>query len=144
MSRPNQPARISASDLNPGDRIAIKGRDGVWYAQTVIAGRYLDHVKDIVFLEPARRLDCPLIVIDYGELPYDPTIGRPATTIEDCIAVRIGEDGDYLIASQEPVTLTSEQVAATKWHEVSAINTQVADDMACEDVTYLLDTAWGE
>lgn len=99
---------MTTEHLEPGDTIAYKTSRG-WKVRTVRDNENITQGRDVILLEAGDTPTCQALIIEHGELPYDPELRRPGITIEDCLAVQIGNDDGtrgYMVASPEPLALT--------------------------------------
>lgn len=137
---------MTIEQLEPGDTIAYKTSHG-WRVRTVRDDENIAQGADVILLEAGDTPTSPALIIEHGELPYDPELRRPGITIEDCLAVQItNNDGSrgYMVASPEPITLTPQQVADMVWREVSVVDTSAIRTLNDYDADFLLNNTWGE
>lgn len=137
---------MTIEQLEPGDTIAYKTSHG-WRVRTVRGDENIAQGRDVILLEGADTPTSAAVIIEHGELPYDPELRRPGITIEDCLAVQIGNDDGtrgYMVASPEPITLTPQQVADMVWREVSIVDTSAIRTLNDYDADFILNNTWGE
>lgn len=137
---------MTIETLEPGDTIAYKTSHG-WKVRTVRDNENIAQSADVILLESADTPTSAAVIIEHGELPYDPELRRPGITIEDCLAVQIGNDDGsrgYMVASPEPLALTPQQVAGMAWREVSVVDTSAIRTLRDYDADFLLNSTWGE
>lgn len=137
---------MTVEHLMPGDTIAYKTSQG-WRVRTVRDDENIAQSADVILLEAGNAPTSAAVIIEHGELPYDPELRRPGITIEDCLAVQIGNDDGtrgYMVASPEPLALTPQQVADMVWREVSVIDTSAIRTLSDYDVDFLRNSTWGE
>lgn len=137
---------MTTEPLEPGDTIAYKTSRG-WKVRTVRDDENIAQGADVILLEAADTPTSAAVIIEHGELPYDPELRRPGITIEDCLAVQIGNDDGtrgYMVASPEPLVLTPQQVADMVWREVSLVDTSAIRTLNDYDADFLLNNTWGE
>lgn len=137
---------MTTATLEPGDTIAYKTSHG-WKVRTVHDDENIAQSADVILLEAGDIPTGAAVIIEYGELPYDPELRRPGITIEDCLAVQIGNDDGtrgYMVASPEPLALTPRQVADMTWREVSVVDTSAIRALHDYDADFLLNNTWGE
>lgn len=137
---------MTAEHLEPGDTIAYKTSHG-WRVRTVRDDENIAQGRDVILLEAGDTPTSAAVIIEHGELPYDPELRRPGITIEDCLAVQIGNDDGtrgYMVASPEPLALTPRQVADMVWREVSVVDTSAIRTLHDYDADFLLNNTWGE
>lgn len=137
---------MTIETLEPGDTIAYKTGHG-WRVRTVRDDENIAQGADVILLEAGYAPTGAAVIIEHGELPYDPELRRPGITIEDCLAVQIGNDDGtrgYMVASPEPITLTPQQVADMTWREVSVVATSAIRTLHDYDADFLLNNTWGE
>lgn len=137
---------MTTEQLEPGDTIAYKTSHG-WRVRTVRDDENIKQGVDVILLETGDAPTGPALIIEHGELPYDPELRRPGITIEDCLAVQItNNDGTigYMVASPEPLALTPRQVADMVWREVSVVDTSAIRTLHDYDADFLLNNTWGE
>lgn len=137
---------MTVEHLMPGDTIAYKTSRG-WRVRTVRDDENIKQGADVILLEAGDAPTGPALIIEHGELPYNPELRQPATTIEDCLAVQItNNDGTigYMVASPDPITLTPQQVADMVWREVSIVDRSAIRTLRDYDADFLLNNTWGE
>lgn len=137
---------MTIGQLGPGDTIAYKTSRG-WRIRTVCDDENIAQSADVILLEAGDTPTSPALIIEHGELPCNPELRQPATTIEDCLAVQItNNDGSrgYMVASPEPLTLTPRQVADMTWREAAIIDRSAIRALHDYDADFLLNNTWGE
>lgn len=137
---------MTVEHLEPGDTIAYKTSHG-WRVRTVRDDENIAQGADVILLEAGNAPTSAAVIIEHGELPYDPELRRPGITIEDCLAVQIGNDDGsrgYMVASPEPLALTPQQVADMVWREVSVVDTSAIRTLNDYDADFILNNTWGE
>ena len=137
---------MTTKHLEPGDTIAYKTSHG-WRVRTVRDDENIAQSADVILLEAGNAPTSAAVIIEHGELPYDPELRRPGITIEDCLAVQIGNDDGsrgYMVASPDPITLTLRQIADMTWREVSIVDTSAIRTLNDYDADFLLNNTWGE
>ena len=137
---------MTIEQLEPGDTIAYKTSHG-WKVRTVHDDENIAQSADVILLEAGDTPTSAAVIIEHGELPYDPELRRPGITIEDCLAVQIGNDDGtrgYMVASPEPLALTPQQVADMTWREVSVVDTSAIRTLNDYDADFILNNTWGE
>lgn len=137
---------MTTEHLEPGDTIAYKTSHG-WRVRTVSDDENIAQGADVILLEAADTPTSAAVIIEHGELPYDPELRRSGITIEDCLAVQIGNDDGtrgYMVASPDPITLTPRQIADMTWREVSIVDTSAIRTLNDYDADFILNNTWGE
>lgn len=137
---------MTVEHLEPGDTIAYKTSHG-WRVRTVRDDENIAQSADVILLEAGNVPTSAAVIIEHGELPYDLELRRPGITIEDCLAVQIGNDDGtrgYMVASPEPLALTLQQVADMTWREVSIVDTSAIRTLNDYDTDFLLNNTWGK
>ena len=71
---------MTIETLEPGDTIAYKTSHG-WRVRTVRDDENIAQGRDVILLEAGDTPTSAAVIIEHGELPYDPELRRPITEL---------------------------------------------------------------